>query len=169
MTEDHRAGDPLDTSILFDVFALNQSVGRLLAQAMRDGPLTPAEYAIYSAIFELEAASPTQVAARLRMRLTTFMDQLRVIESRGHARRAGHPSDRRSYRIVLTVAGLSAHRRANRDFERAYQAFSRQFPDGVAPAKRALLVVRAAAEAALDRLARPPLGSTPEGSRSERR
>jgi DNA-binding MarR family transcriptional regulator len=170
VTEDHRAGDPLDTSILFDVFALNQSVGRLLARAMRDGPLTPAEYAIYSAIFELEAASPTQVAARLGIRLTTFMDQLRVIESRGHARRVGHPSDRRSYRIVLTVAGLAAHRRANRDFERADEEFGRHLPDGVAPAKRVLQNVRAAADAALDRLARPSLrASTPEASRSERR
>ncbi len=141
--------DPLDTSILFDVFALNQAVGRLLAMAMRDGPLTPGEYAIYSAIFELEAASPTQLAARLGMRLTTFMDQLRVVQGRGHARRVRNPMDRRSYRVVLTAAGLGAHRAANRQFEQAYEAFTRRLPDGAAPAKRALDVVRQAAEAAI--------------------
>jgi len=48
--------DPLDTSLLFEVFALNQAVGRFLADAMREGPLTPAEYAVYSAMFELESA-----------------------------------------------------------------------------------------------------------------
>jgi len=79
--------DPLDTSLLFEVFALNQSVGRFLAEAMRDGALTPAEYAVYSAMFELESATPTALAARLGMRLTTFVDQLRLVESRGHARR----------------------------------------------------------------------------------
>lgn len=137
--------DPLDTSILFDVFVLNQAVGRLLATAMRDGPLTPAEYAVYSAIFELEAASPTELAARLGMRLTTFMDQLRLIEGRGHARRLDNPKDRRSYRVVLTATGLDVHRAANRLFEAAYQAFIRRLPEGVGPAKQALLVVREAA------------------------
>ena len=149
--------EPLGTSILFDVFALNQAVGRLLSTAMRDGPLTPGEYAVYSAIFELEAASPTELAARLGMRLTTFMDQLRLVERRGHARRAGHPTDRRSYRVVLTAAGLEAHRAANRQFEAAYRAFASHLPDCEAPAKRGLLVVRGAAEAAIARIA-PPAG-----------
>jgi DNA-binding MarR family transcriptional regulator len=148
-----RSPDPLETSLLFDVFALNQAVGRLLATAMRDGPLSPTEYAVYSAIFELEAASPTQLAARLGMRLTTFMDHLRLVEGRGHARRAANPRDRRSYRVILTSAGREAHRAANRQFEGAYRAFVRELPEGVEPAKHGLLRVRAAAEAALTGLA----------------
>ena len=105
--------DPLETSLLFDVFALNQAVGRMLADAMRDGPLTPSEYAVYSAIFELEAASPTELAARLGMRLTTFIDQLRLVEARGHARRIptrpiGAPIASSSLRRL----GLAAHRAA---------------------------------------------------------
>jgi DNA-binding MarR family transcriptional regulator len=147
--------DPLATSILFDVFALNQAVGRLLATAMRDGPLTPGEYAVYSAIFELEAASPTELAARLGMRLTTFVDQLRVIQGRGHARRLAHPTDRRSYRVVLTAAGLEAHRAANRLFEEAYRVFTRRLPDGVESAKQALEMVRRAADAAIAEAAAP--------------
>jgi DNA-binding MarR family transcriptional regulator len=138
----------LGTSILFDVYALNQAVGRLLSGAMRDGPLTPAEYAVYSAIFELEAATPTELAARLGIRLTTFMDHLRLIEGRGHARRLPHPSDGRSYRVNLTNAGLEAHRRANRLFEAAYREFVAELPDGEAAAQRALETIRRAAEAA---------------------
>ena len=147
--------DPLATSILFDVFALNHAVGRLLTTAMGDGPLTPGEYAVYSAIFELEAASPTQLAARLGMRLTTFVDQLRAIEGRGHARRVAHPTDRRSYRVVLTAAGLEAHRAANHLFEGAYQAFTRQLPEGVKSARQALDVIRRAADAAIAEAAAP--------------
>lgn len=139
----------LGTSLLFDVFALNQAVGGMLTAAMRDGPLTPAEYAVYSAVFELEAATPTQLAARLGMRLTTFMDQLRLLESRGHARRVDHPTDGRSYRVVLTAAGLEAHRRANRLFERANADFVANLPDGEAAAKSALLGVRVAAQSVL--------------------
>ena len=141
------AGDPLDTSILFDVFALNQAVGRLLAETMRDGPLTPGEYAVYSAIFELEAATPTAIAARLSMRLTTFMDHLREIARRGHARRLPHPTDRRSYRVTLTAEGRAAHRAANERFERAYSAFEAELGPEHA-AKAAIRAVRDAADRA---------------------
>lgn len=142
---------PLETSVLFDVFALGQSVGRLLAAAMRDGPLTPTEYAVYSAVFELEAATPTQLSVRLGMRLTTFMDQLRVLESRGHARRVPHPTDGRSYKVVLTAAGREAHLAANRRFEDADRAIRSHLrdraPEGAAQAW--LRAIRDAAEAAL--------------------
>jgi DNA-binding MarR family transcriptional regulator len=140
--------DAPGTSLLFDVFALNQAVGRMLADAMADGPLTPAEYAVTSAVFELEAASPTQLAARLGMRLTTFIDQLRLMEQRGHAKRVPHPTDGRSYRVVLTAAGLEAHRVANQRFEEADHAFRSRLPPTEADAKAALLAVRQAADAA---------------------
>jgi DNA-binding MarR family transcriptional regulator len=141
----------MDTSLLFDVFALNQAVGRLLASAMRDGPLTPAEYAVYSAIFELESASPTALAGRLGMRLTTFMDHLRLVEARGHARRLRNPRDGRSYLVALTASGLDAHRAANREFEAAYAAFIAGLDGGEAAAKRVLGRIRGAAETALAR------------------
>ena len=138
----------LRTSLLFDVFALGHAVGRLMSTTMRGGPLTPTEYAVYSAIFELEAASPTQLAMRLGMRLTTFMDQLRLAEGRGHAHRLPHPTDGRSYRVVLTAEGLAAHRRANDLFEQAFGAFSARLPEGETAAREAIRAVRRAAEAA---------------------
>ena len=144
----------MSSSLLFDVFSMNQAVSRLLTETMRDGPLSPAEYAVYSAIFELEAATPTQLAARLGMRLTTFMDQLRQLERRGHARRLAHPTDRRSYRVVLSSEGLAVHRAANREFERAYAAFATELGDE-ADARAALDRVRAAALRARVELATP--------------
>ena len=143
-----RRPDPLDTSLLFEVFALNQAVGRFLAEAMRDGPLTPAEYAVYSAMFELESGTPTALAARLGMRLTTFMDQLRLVEARGHARRLPHPTDRRSYRVVLTADGLAAHRAANRLFERAYDGFVEALDGGEVRPRQVLRAMREAADRA---------------------
>lgn len=140
--------DPLETSLLFDVFALSQAVGRMLADAMRDGPLSPSEYAVYSAVFELEAASPTELAARLGMRLTTCMDQLRVIEARGHARRIPNPTDRRSYRVALTAAGLATHRAAAVLFEAAAERFAAELADNEPAARATLRQMRAAADAA---------------------
>jgi DNA-binding MarR family transcriptional regulator len=138
---------PLETSLLFEVFALNQAVGRLLAEAMADGPLTPAEYAVYSAIFELESGTPTALAARLGMRLTTFMDQLRLVEARGHARRVPNPVDRRSYRVVLTAKGRAAHRVANRLFEGVHRAFVEALGEEERP-RGLLRAMRAAADRA---------------------
>jgi len=140
--------DPLDTSLLFDVFALNQAVGRMLADAMRDGPLSPSEYAVYSAIFELEAATPTELTSRLGMRLTTFIDQLRMLESRGHARRIPHPTDGRSYRVTLTADGLAAHRAAAVLFESVANRFAGELGEAEQGASAALRAMRAAADAA---------------------
>jgi len=136
------------TSLLFEVFALKQAVGRLLTETMRDGPLSPGEYAVYSAIFELEAATPTQLAARLGMRLTTFVDRIREIERRGHARRIAHPTDGRSYRVVLSADGLAAHRAANRLFERAHASFDAELARSQAEAKVVVVELRAAADRA---------------------
>jgi DNA-binding MarR family transcriptional regulator len=140
--------DPLETSLLFDVFALNQAVGRMLSDAMRDGPLSPSEYAIYSAIFELEAASPTELASRLGMRLTTCIDQLRMVESRGHARRIPHPTDGRSYRVALTGDGLATHRAAAVLFEAAAERFTAELGGVEEQTSAALQAMRAAADAA---------------------
>ena len=145
------AGSAPGTSLLFDVFATNQAVARLLAAAMRDGPLTPAEYAVYSAIFELEAATPTNLAVRLGMPLSTLVDQLRNLEGRGHAARLPHPTDGRSYRVVLTAAGREAHRAANAGFEVAHRAFSAALPAGEGRARAGLEDIRTAAERAASR------------------
>ncbi len=141
--------DPMATSLLFDVFALNQSVGRLLGIVMADGPLTPAAYALYSAIFELEAASPTAIADRLGMPLTTLVDRLREVEARGHARRLPNPADRRSHLVVLSAAGLAAHAAANRLFEIAHQAVIQALPEPESDVRRDLAIIRTAIETAL--------------------
>lgn len=151
MTEGGGEGGPgtgPGTTLLFEVFATSQAVGRLLASAMRDGPLSPSEYAVYSAIFELEAATPTSVAARLGIPLTTLADQLRTMERRGHVARLPHQTDRRSHRVVLTAAGREAHLAANAGFEAAHQAFTAALPAGEERVRVGLSDVRTAADAA---------------------
>ena len=123
---------------------------------MRDGPLTPAEYAVYSAMFELESATPTALAARLGMRLTTFADRLRLIEERGHARRMPNPRDGRSQLVTLTAAGLEAHRAANLLFEAACAVFEAELGGAEPAAKRALAAIRGAAERMIDESAVSP-------------
>jgi DNA-binding MarR family transcriptional regulator len=136
------------TSLLFDIFALNQSLGRMLSAYMADSPLTPAEYAFYSAIFETESITPSALAKRLGMPLTTVMDHVARLELKRHISRWPDPADRRATRIVLTAGGLAAHRAANASFEHAYKAFDAALGTDEAIVQNDLAHVRAAVEEA---------------------
>lgn len=135
-------------SLFFEIHALGQAVRRLLASAMADSPLTPEEYAIYSAIFEDEQITPTGMAKRLGIPLTTAMDHVTRLELRGHARRTVDARDRRATLVTLTANGLAAHREANRHFERAYAAFVAELPLNQATAGRWLATISDAVDSA---------------------
>jgi DNA-binding MarR family transcriptional regulator len=115
------------TSILFDVFVLGQRTRALVNEAMRDAGLRPDEYAAYSVVFELQAVTLTEMANRLGIPVTTVAEYVRAMTDRGHLRRKPHPTDQRARLLTLTPAGLRAHRRASRSFERAQQALLQEF------------------------------------------
>lgn len=147
-TDAPRRPDP-PTSLLFDVFALNQATGRMLDAYMSQSPLTPSEYALYSAIFETESITPSALAERLGMPLTTVMDHVARLERRRHISRWTDPSDRRATRVVLTADGLAAHRDANASFQRAYDAFDNALGRDETNAQESLARVRDAVEEAV--------------------
>lgn len=139
------------SSLLFDLFAANQRVRSLLTTAMDGAGLKPDEYAVYSALFEFEPISPTEIAAIVGMPPTTLSHYIRAMRERGHLAERRNPHDSRSRVLSLTVSGRSAHRRANRAFEQAY----RRFMDGIgdeAGVKSALAQIEAAAADGLTRL-----------------
>src|SRR6185369_4955934 len=77
---------------------------------------TPEEYAVYSVLFDEGPHAPTELARRTGMPATSMSHFVRSMLERGHAERAPSPADRRSYRIVLTPAGLAAHGAAGAAF-----------------------------------------------------
>jgi DNA-binding MarR family transcriptional regulator len=143
----HRA-DRDGYSLLFDIFFLGQRIRQLMAAEMADAPLRPEEYAVCSTVFEEEAVPPTAMAALLSMPLTTVVDYVRLMESRGHARRMRNPRDGRSYLVVLTAAGRRAHRETNLVFERVHRAFVSALPHGERAARAELAQLLQAAEQA---------------------
>ena len=104
-------------SMLFDLFALNQRLRRLLALALADAGLRADEYAVYSLLFDQGPLTATQMAVRMAMPLTTVLDYLRTMDARGHLRRARHPRDGRAQQLSLTMSGTAQHRRTNRAWE----------------------------------------------------
>jgi DNA-binding MarR family transcriptional regulator len=139
------------SSLLFDLFAANQRVRSLLTSAMEGAGLKPDEYAVYSALFEFEPISPTEIATLVGMPPTTLSHYIRAMRERGHLEERPNPRDSRSRDLTLTGSGRRAHRRANQAFEQAY----RRFMEGIADepgVKAALAQIEAAAADGLARL-----------------
>ena len=92
-------------TILLDLFRTNQVRERLIATAMEGLELPPEDYPFYVIIGAEGPWTPTELAARLEMPLSTVLFRVRRLEKRGHAERTPNPDDRRSYLVQLTDAG----------------------------------------------------------------
>lgn len=106
-------------SPLYYLHLAGRQVQQLLAEAMTGSPLDPAEFALYSLIFESGQATATQLAHEAGVPLTTMLDSLRGLQQRGHLQRRPDPRDRRATLVALTMDGLAVHRAAGRHFEQA--------------------------------------------------
>ena len=139
-------------SLLFEVYAASRAIGVLVATAMADSPLTPEEYGVYSLLFDEGPHAPTELARRAGMPPTSMSHFVRAMLERGHAERAPSPDDRRSYRIVLTPAGLAAHGAASVAFAEADERFIRALAADEEDARATLRAIGKAASTAGARL-----------------
>jgi DNA-binding MarR family transcriptional regulator len=147
-------------SLLFELFATQTAVGSLLATAMSESPLRPDEYAVYSVLFDEGPHSPTELARRTGMPPTSMSHFVRGMIVREHAKRVGAPQDRRSYRIVLTAAGLAAHAEASAAFAEADRRFMGALAVDEEEARATLRAIGRAAEVAQTRLAADSIDET---------
>jgi len=132
------------------VFAASQQAKLLVGEALAGAELTGEEYAVYSALRELEPATPTELARHLGMPVTTALDYVRSMLRKEHAAKLAHPRDQRSYHLKLTKAGHRAHDDTARLFERADLRLSAQLGTKRAAIIRALADLLDAGEAAID-------------------
>jgi DNA-binding MarR family transcriptional regulator len=97
--------DPGPDTILLDLFVTNQLRERLIAAALAPTELPPEDYPIYVLVGAEGPWTPTALAARTQMPLSTVLFRLKRLEERGHAERIPNPADRRSHLVRLTPAG----------------------------------------------------------------
>lgn len=143
-----RAGGP---TILLDVFLTNQRRKRMIEAALAESELPAEDYPIYVLVGAEGPWTPTGLAARLEMPLSTVLFRLRRLERRGHAERVANPDDGRSYLLRLTAAGerlLGEARPAFRDYAEAVEG--RLGPDRVDSLRAALEELRHAVGAELE-------------------
>src|SRR5262249_45605633 len=114
-----RTGPP---PVLFDVFWAQQKRKRLIERALAGTELPPEDYPIYVLIGAEGPWTPTGLAERLQMPLSTVIFRVKRLEARGHARRVVNPGDGRSFLIELTAQGLRLLDRARPAFRELAEA-----------------------------------------------
>jgi DNA-binding MarR family transcriptional regulator len=92
-------------TILLDVFVTNQLREQLIAHALAATDVPPEDYPLYVLIGAEGPWTPTGLAARTRMPLSTVLFRVRRLERRGHAERLPNPDDQRSFLVRLTAEG----------------------------------------------------------------
>src|SRR3954471_4025714 len=103
-------------TILLDLFRTNQLREQLLAASL-DGLELPAEdYPFYVLIGAEGPWTPTLLAERMQMPLSTVLFRVGRLEKRAHAGRVPNPDDRRSYLVNLTADGQQLLRQARPRF-----------------------------------------------------
>jgi DNA-binding MarR family transcriptional regulator len=109
-------------TVLLDVFMTNQKRQRLIETALAGTDLPPEDYPFYVIVGAEGPWTPTELAQRLQMPLTTVLFRLKRLERRGHAERVPNPSDGRSFTIRLTPSGRRLLRNARPKFRAAAEA-----------------------------------------------
>ena len=115
------AGGP---TILLDLFLTNQRRKRMIEAALAESELPAEDYPVYVLVGAEGPWTPTGLARRMEMPLSTMLFRLGRLERRGHAERMANPDDRRSYLIRLTDEGerlLGDARPAFRDYAEAVE------------------------------------------------
>jgi DNA-binding MarR family transcriptional regulator len=134
-------------TILLDVFMTNQKRQQLIATALEGTGLPPEDYPLYVIIGVEGPWTPTELAQRLQMPLTTVLFRLKRLERRGHAERVPNPNDGRSFTIRLTPGGKRLLAKARPKFRAAAESVEEQLgATRVVEVREALAELRGAIE-----------------------
>jgi len=139
-----------EPNVVLQFFLAAQPVGRLVERAIRKSGMSASDYAILSAIDELEPVTPADVARLTGMPRPTLSATIERLTRAGHLRRRKNPRDGRSYTLALSARG----RRAKAENGAALLEAEKQLAARLPHPERAtalLADLRVAAEAALDK------------------
>jgi len=139
-------------TILLDVFVTNQLRERLIAAAVEGTDLPADDYPMYVLVGSEGPWTPTGLAERTQMPLSTVLFRLRRLEKRGHLERIPNPDDRRSHLVQLSADGGRLLGEARPRFRALAGAVERALGrKSVGELRSGLAELRAAVEAELSR------------------
>jgi DNA-binding MarR family transcriptional regulator len=95
-------------SLLLDLYVASSLANELVKQALRGTDVPPEDLALYAVIGGEGPLTPTALAARLGMPLSTALFRTKRMLERGHLERMPNPQDARSHLVQLSPAGKNA-------------------------------------------------------------
>jgi len=103
-------------TILLDLFRTNQVRERLIEASLAGLELPPEDYP-FSVLIGAEGPwTPTLLAERMKMPLSTVLFRVGRLDQRGHIERIPNPDDRRSYLVSLNSDGQKLLKQARPRF-----------------------------------------------------
>jgi DNA-binding MarR family transcriptional regulator len=108
--------EPAPDTILLDLFRTNQLRERLVEASLAGLELPPEDYPFYVLIGAEGPWTPTLLAERVKMPLSTVLFRVGRLEKRGHIERMPNPDDRRSYLVSLSAEGQKLLKQARPRF-----------------------------------------------------
>ena len=103
-------------TILLDLFRTNQVRERLIEASLAGLELPPEDYPFYVLIGAEGPWTPTLLAERMKMPLSTVLFRVGRLDQRGHIERVPNPDDRRSYLVRLSPDGQKLLKQARPRF-----------------------------------------------------
>jgi DNA-binding MarR family transcriptional regulator len=139
-------------TILLDLFRTDQVREQLLEASLAGLELPPEDYPFYVLIGAEGPWTPTLLAERMKMPLSTVLFRVGRLDQRGHVERLPNPEDKRSYLISLSADGQALLKQARPRFRAfAESVEDRLGPERVDTLRRHLDELRGAIEAELAR------------------
>lgn len=118
--------EPAPDTILLDLFRTNQLRERLIEASLAGLELPPEDYPFYVLIGAEGPWTPTLLAERMKMPLSTVLFRVGRLEKRGHVERVPNPNDRRSYLINLNADGEELLKQARPKFRAFAESVERR-------------------------------------------
>jgi len=139
-------------TILLDLFRTNQVRERLIATSLAGLELPPEDYPFYVLIGAEGPWTPTLLAERMKMPLSTVLFRVGRLDQRGHVERVPNPEDKRSYLISLSADGQALLQQARPRFRAFAESVEERLgPERVDTLRGHLDELRGAIEAELAR------------------
>jgi DNA-binding MarR family transcriptional regulator len=118
--------EPAPDTILLDLFRTNQLRERLVEASLAGLELPPEDYPFYVLIGAEGPWTPTLLAERMKMPLSTVLFRVGRLEKRGHVERVPNPDDRRSYLLTLNADGEQLLNQARPQFRAFAESVERR-------------------------------------------
>src|SRR5947209_13646972 len=129
MSRGPRKDGLFEPNLFLQFFLTGQPLGRLIERAIEASGMRATEYALLSAVEELQPVMPSDVARLTGMPRPTLSTLIDRLVQDGLIQRVQNPNDGRSYMLTLTEHGRTVKDANGRALQTAFHALTTHLED----------------------------------------